>query len=175
MPLPSPVPPPVMRMRLLKRRSLRNMSAPPASLCDAGKQQIPHRLTPVRNDKSIWGGSMGWQYRVAVYGVAQRSVALQITGYSKAVIRILELGRDAGAGRAARNFHMMPPRSSARCLALAVHGTARIALRRTRIIIRIVPVAAPLVDVVTNVVKAKRIRGVACNPLRAVLPACRIV
>src|SRR5580692_12127694 len=102
-------------------------------------------------------------------------VALQIAGYSKAVICIVEIWRDAGARRAARHFHMMPPRSSARSLALAARRAAWIALGRTRVVIRIVPVAAPLVEIVANVVKAKSVGGVACNPLRTRLPARRVV
>src|SRR5579863_9497409 len=87
----------------------------------------------------------------------------------------MEFGRDAGAGRAARNFHVMPPRSSARSLALATLGAARIALRRTRVVIRIVPVFAPLVDIVTNVVKAESVGRIVRDRFWAGLPARRIV
>src|ERR1700722_2882218 len=101
--------------------------------------------------------------------------ALQIAGYAKAVICIPELWRDAGARRAALHLHVMPPRSSARGLALAALGAKRIAFRRTRVVIRIVPVAAPLVEIVTNVVEAKGVSSVARNPLRASPPTCRVV
>src|ERR1700678_440924 len=102
-------------------------------------------------------------------------VVLQIAGYSKAVICILEFWRDARARRAARHFHMMPPRSSARGLALAARRAAWIALGRSRVVIRIVPVATPLVEIVADIVKAKCVGGVAGNLRRGRLPARRVV
>src|ERR1035438_9259187 len=95
MALPSPVPPPVMRMRLSRRRSLRNMGACLDSAIR--KQQVPHR-------------------GCARFGMTKlRWVARD----AEAVIGILKFGRDAGAGGAAGGLHVMAPRSAAGGFALA--------------------------------------------------------
>src|SRR5437879_13599043 len=59
--------------------------------------------------------------------------------------------------------------------ALAAFGALRIALRRDRVIIRVVPVAAPCVNVVTNVVETECVGGVASDWFRAGLPADCVV
>src|ERR1700690_2976594 len=69
----------------------------------------------------------------------------------------------------------MPPRSSARGLALATLGPSGIAFRRYRVIAGIVPIAAPLVDVVANIVQSEGVGCVAGDALRASLPASRII
>src|SRR5579863_3960702 len=106
---------------------------------------------------------------------ARETPALQIAGYAKAVVGVLEFRRDTGTRRAAGDFHVMPPRPSTRRFALPASWAARIPLGRTRVIIRIVPVTAPFVDIVTNVVNAEGVGSVARDRLRASLPARCIV
>ena len=51
----------------------------------------------------------------------------------------------------------------------------RIAVGRDGVVVRVVPVAAPFVDVVADVVKAERVGCVACDGLGTGLPARRVV
>lgn|GEM_PF-4273455 len=88
MALPSLVPPPVMRMRLERRRSERNIGRAP--ILRNRESRFLTGLRPVRKDK--------------LYGV-RRKVARQ----AKAVICIVEFGRDAGTGGAAGDFDVMAP------------------------------------------------------------------
>jgi len=98
---------------------------------------------------------------------------------SKAIIRILEFWRNAGASRAARDFDVMAPRASARRLARRLHWahgrSARVPLWRNRVIIRVVPIAAPFVDVVADVVKSECIRRVTSHRFGTIQPARRVV
>src|SRR5271170_3806136 len=141
MALPSPVPPPVIRMRLELRRSLRNMSAYPEFLRrfspTAGSSPGSRR---VRNDKLY-----RWRLR------HRRRVA----GHAESVVGIVELWRDAGSGGASGNFHVMAPGAATRGFALALLRAAWIAIGRNGIVVGIVPVAAPLVNVVAHVMQAQ--------------------
>jgi len=56
-----------------------------------------------------------------------------------------------------------------------VFRTLRIALGRGSVIIRVVPVAAPFVNIVANVIKAERVGSVLSDWLGASLPACGVV
>lgn len=101
--------------------------------------------------------------------------ALRIARHAEPVISILKIRRNAGPRRAARNFHMMPPRPPARSFALPLLRTARIALRRNYIVTGIVPIVAPFVNVVAKVVNAKSVRSILRHDFRTVLPAPRII
>ena len=83
----------------------------------------------------------------------------QIAGQAEAVVGVVEVGRDAGAGGAAGDFDVMAPGSAAGGFALAYSqarfGAAGIAVGRGGVVVGIVPVAAPLVDVVADVVRPK--------------------
>ena len=63
----------------------------------------------------------------------------------------------------------------ARRLQGALLGAARIALGRNGVVVRVVPVAAPFVDVVADIVEAEGVGGVAGNWLGAGLPARGVV
>jgi hypothetical protein len=106
-------------------------------------------------------------------------MALEIAGYAESVVGVLEIWRDAGAGGAASDFNVMAPRSSAGGFALRLHRAllraARVALGRDCVVVGVVPVAAPLVNVVADIVKAERVRGVSGDRFRAGLPARGIV
>ena len=52
---------------------------------------------------------------------------------------------------------------------------ARIALRRNTVVVRVIPVAAPFVHVIADIVKAEGVGSVAADRLRAFLPARRVV
>lgn len=54
-------------------------------------------------------------------------------------------------------------------------GAMRISFGRDRVEVGVVPIAAPFVDIVADVVKAEGVGGVLCNPLGAFLPARGIV
>src|SRR5579862_5272839 len=75
-------------------------------------------------------------------------------GHAKAIIRVLEFGRNARARRAARNFNHVPPGTSARGAAHAVLRPARIALWSLGVILRVIPIGAPFVNVVAHVEQA---------------------
>src|ERR1700677_2177125 len=70
---------------------------------------------------------------------------------------------------------MVPPRSSARGFALALLRPTRIAIRRAGVVRGIVPIAAPLVHIVTKVVNAKRVRSILRHDFGTVQPASGIV
>ena len=100
---------------------------------------------------------------------------LHICRYAEAVVGVLEIWRDAGAGGAARYFDVVSPGSAAGGFALARFGAARVAIGRHGVVTGVVPVAAPFVDVFANVIQAEGIGSVASHRLRAGLPARGIV
>src|ERR1022692_1297256 len=109
-------------------------------------------LRPVRNDK--------------LYGVARQT---------EAVVGVVEVGRDAGAGGAAGDFDVVAPRSAAGGFALALLGPARIAAGRDGVVVGNVPVAAPFVNVVASVVETEGVGGVAGDGVGAGQPAGGVV
>src|ERR1700740_1507009 len=104
---------------------------------------------------------------------------LHIAREAEPVGGVVEVGRDAGAGGAAGNFDVMTPRSPTGGFAFADRGrkfgAAWIALRRSSVVVGIVPVAAPLVNVVADVIEAEGVGGVAGDGLGAGLPAGGVV
>src|ERR1700681_4310197 len=97
MPLPRPVPPPVIRMRLFCRRSVRNMRS------FSGIE---------RRCRQTAGSSPGFDRfgMTNVYElVAARLSWRYLAGDAKAVVGVLEIRRDAGAGGAAGYFDVVPP------------------------------------------------------------------
>src|SRR5215472_3040837 len=91
--------------------------------------------------------------------------ALPMTGYAEAVVGVLEFWRDAGTRGTTRDFDVMAPGASAGRFALRLHGALvgalRVPLGRNGVVVRVVPVAAPFVEVVADVVKAECVRSVA--------------
>jgi hypothetical protein len=75
-----------------------------------------------------------------------------VTGDAKAVVRILKMGRNAGAGGAARDLDVMAPGTSARGSALSVLWTVRIAFRRSSVVRGRIPVTAPFVHILADIV-----------------------
>ena len=104
---------------------------------------------------------------------------LYITRDAEAVVGVLEFWRDAGAGGAAGDFDVVAPGSTAGGFARGLHralfGAARVAVGRNGVVVRVVPVAAPLVDVVANIVEAEGVGGVAGDGFGAGLPASGVV
>src|ERR1700756_5901977 len=157
MPLPRPVPPPVMRTRFACRRSFLNMRESGdweiEQLKIAACQFSNYPITKLHNDS--------------------------ITRDPKPVICILELRRDAGPGGAASHLDVMTPRTSAGGLARGfqrtLFWTVRIALGRGCVVIGIVPVAAPFVDVIANVVEPECVWGILRDQLGPGLPTHGIV
>src|ERR1700694_5786106 len=106
MPLPRPVPPPVIRMRLFCRRSLRNMRS------FSGFERRCRQTAGSSPSFARFG--MTTVYELATARLSWRYVA----GHAEAVVGVLKIGRDAGTGGAAGNLDVVPPRSSAGGLAL---------------------------------------------------------
>ena len=98
---------------------------------------------------------------------------------SKPIIGILKFRWNARSRRAASYFDVMPPGAPARGPAHRLHRTLlrplRIPLWRISVEIRVVPIAAPLVHVIANVVKSERIWIILRNRFGPVLPPCSVV
>src|ERR1700730_1160001 len=107
--------------------------------------------------------------------LATALVALNVAGKAEAVVGVLKIWRNAGTGGAPRYFDVVSPGSTTGGLAFGLVWAARVALRRHSVIIRVVPVAAPFVDVVANIVKAKGVGGIAAHRLGTGLPASGVV
>jgi hypothetical protein len=88
--------------------------------------------------------------------------------HAKAVVGVLKLRRDAAARRASRDLDVMAPGSAARRFARGLVLTARIALRRTRVVSGIVAVGTPFVDVLAHGIEAKSVgrRGIDRGAMR---------
>ena len=110
---------------------------------------------------------------------AGEAPALQIACHSKAVVSVLKFGGDAGAGGAAGDFDVVTPGTSAGGLAWwlqwALVWAFGIPLWRDRIVVWIVPIVAPFVDVVADVVETKVVWPILGNYLWSVFPAGRII
>src|SRR5579864_1615168 len=160
-PLPRPVPPPVIKMRLLSRRSGRNIG-------DYGIGQLRNWIT--QEPSRPFG-----DFQLQNYSIDFRLFRCG----AEPVVGILKFRRNAGTGRAARDLDVVSPRTSAGSFARRQHRTLfrtlRIALGRTGVAVRVVPVAAPLMHVVADVVEAEAIWHIAAHSLRPVLPPDRIV
>ena len=117
--------------------------------------------------------------RASPLATAGGTPALRITRYSETVVGVLEFWGDAGAGAAAGYFDVVAPGASAGGFAWRLHralfGAARITFRRDGVVVGIVPVAAPFVDVVANVVETEGVGGVTCYRLGTGLPAGGVV
>src|ERR1019366_908982 len=162
MPLPRPVPPPVMRTRLFCRRSVRNIRGLRSRTEDYTRPLL----------------GVGVRGRGAL-ATAGGTPALRVASYAEAVVGVVEFWRDAGTGATAGHFDLVAPGASAGGLALRLHrgliGAARVAFGRDGVVVGVVPVAAPFMDVVANVVQAESVGGVASDRLGAGLPACGVV
>src|SRR2546423_12617763 len=89
---------------------------------------------------------------------------------SETVIRVLELRRNAGTRRRARDLNMMPPGAAPRSLAGAPLWPQRISFRRAPVVAVVVPIRAPFMDVVAEVVEPVSVRRIQTHRLRSQLP-----
>src|SRR5262245_38741828 len=78
--------------------------------------------------------------------------------HSKAVIRISILRREAASMGCPRAFRPVSPRTAPRHPARAGRRTGRILQRAARVIIGVVPILAPLMDVVAHVEHSEVVR-----------------
>src|ERR1700682_816635 len=152
---------------------LATISNCPLELTSIVYECLPQRLSGHPLERTI-GKPEAVPSPIRQPGVVRRR-SEDIAGDAEAVIGVLEFGRDAGTGGAACDLDLMAPGTSAGSLALAELEAAWIAPGRHRIIVGIVPVAAPLMDVVANIVEAEKVGGVTGDWLRAVLPASGII
>src|SRR5205814_343180 len=99
----------------------------------------------------------------------------QRPGDAESIIRVLELRRNAGPRRRARNLNMMAPRAAPRSLARAALWPLRISFRRMRVVPVVVPVGAPFMDVVAHVVQPVSVRLIQPHRLRPELPSFVVI
>src|SRR5439155_17134599 len=78
----------------------------------------------------------------------------------KAVVRILELRRNAGTRSATRHFDAVPPGAPARGAASALFRSTWISFWRDCVVIRFIPINSPFVYVFTDFIKTESIRRV---------------
>src|SRR5260370_4742294 len=100
---------------------------------------------------------------------------LEGTGDAKAVIGVLEFRRNTGPRRDSRDLDVVAPRPAARSAPAAVCGPRGIPLRRTRVVTGIVPIGAPLVHVVSQVVQAEDAGLVQSDALRPGSPTLAVI
>src|SRR5258708_7623765 len=94
---------------------------------------------------------------------------------SETIVRVLKLRWDARTRRRARHLNMMPPRAAPRSPAAAALRPERILLRRAPVVAVVVPVGAPFMDVVAEIVKPVSIRRIQPHRLWSQLPPLRII
>jgi hypothetical protein len=85
------------------------------------------------------------------------------------------LRRETRPGRAAGDFDVMPPGTTAGGPPLAAFWPARIAFLGDRIIISLIPITAPFVHILTNVIKPERVRRILGYGFRPILPAFAVI
>src|SRR5262249_31386970 len=104
---------------------------------------------------------------------------LQITCDSESVVGVLELRWDTRSGAAAGYFDVVTPRASARRFASRLNRRLirawRISLGRDRIVVWVVPVAAPFVDVIADLIQTECIGGILCDRFGPGPPAGSVV
>src|SRR5438874_12282110 len=93
---------------------------------------------------------------------------------AEAVIGILECRRDARSRRAPGYLDVVPPRSATRCAAAALLRPLWVPLRAALVIMRVVPVRAPLVNIIAHIEQPVRVRRAEPHTLRAILPTARV-
>src|SRR5882762_1952901 len=101
--------------------------------------------------------------------------ALRITRHAESVVGVAKIGWDAGAGRAPACLDVMAPGPAAGRASIAALRSLRVAFRGFGVVVHLKPIAAPLVHVLADIVKAKRVRSVLCHRLGAFLPTLLIV
>src|SRR5579871_158603 len=116
----------------------------------------------------------GSDYKISGYQII-KSPGDPTARHAKAVVGIMKVRRNAGTSRTTSDFDVMAPRSTPRGLALTLLRPRRVAAGRNGIVSGIVPVAAPFVNVVAHVVKAKVVGRVTSHRFGPRLPARCVV
>src|SRR6266581_9300076 len=133
---------------------------PPGGACGT------HRCAPQRSIARILRRSKGTPTAVD---------CLDGTGDAKAVIGVLEFRRNTGPRRDSRDLDVVAPRPATRSAPAALCSPRRIPLRRMRVVTHIVPIGAPLVHVVSQVVEAEGAGRVQSDALRPVFPTLAVI
>src|SRR5262249_43732222 len=89
---------------------------------------------------------------------------------AESIIRVTEVWRDAAPSRAAGDLDVVAPGAAARCLALARGRAGRVVRGRVLVVALVVPVGAPLVNVLADVVKAVTVGRGCCDRLGTFAP-----
>jgi len=100
---------------------------------------------------------------------------LSLARHPEPVIRILKLRRNAGPGCAAADLDVMPPRTAARSAPRASLRTDWVSLRRGRIVVRRIPIAAPLVNIFADIVQAEPVWSRFAYRFRSCSPALHVI
>ena len=87
----------------------------------------------------------------------------------------MEFWRDAGARGVAAHLDVMPLRAAVGGMPAAFHGPLRISVRRESVVGRVIPIGAPFVYVIADVVEPIRIWGVQADALRPGRPSIRVI
>src|SRR5205085_5175385 len=84
-----------------------------------------------------------------------QALALYPHGDAEAVVAVLKLRRDAAAGGDAGDLDLVSPRAAARRLALSRRRPLRVTFGRAGVVLLVVPIGAPFVYVLGDVVEAE--------------------
>ena len=90
-----------------------------------------------------------------------------MTRHAESIIGVMKFRRNAGAGSAPAGLDVMPPGAAARCPPFAAVRPRWVAFGRFGVIARMIPIAAPLVHVLTDIVEAERVGRILRYPLGA--------
>src|SRR4029077_5562533 len=129
-------------------------------------------LTATKNSMTDDAETRGLARRVGAFGTG---TALHGAGETEAVIGVLKIGRDAGAGGAARHLCRMAPGTSARGAPCPFRRTLRIAIGGDGVVAGIEPVGAPFVDIRADVEKAESVLLCAAHGFGSLLPSRGII
>src|ERR1700741_1359503 len=94
---------------------------------------------------------------------------------AETIVRLLELGGNARARGAARNFGVVPPGASARSATRARRWALGIAIGSGGVVVRVEPIRAPLVHVGADIKKTVIVAFTSSHRLGTGLPARRII
>jgi len=102
-------------------------------------------------------------------------MVLSVAGEAETVIGVLKIGRDAGAGGAARDFRCVAPGTSARGAPGTFRRPLRIAVGGGGVVAGVEPVGAPFVDVCADVEEAESVLLCVSHGFGSLLPSRGIV
>src|SRR5215470_16493519 len=94
---------------------------------------------------------------------------------SETVVGVFELWRNTRSRRSACNFDVVAPGATSRGPAASLGGPLRISVGRTAIVAGVVPVAAPFMHIVAQIVEPESAGRVQTDRLRTALPTPGVI